>query len=370
MTGTGTISARQFTVLISSFGLGSAILFMPGILAFQAKQDGWIAGLLATGTGIALVVLYCTVGRRFFAASLVGYCEHVLGRLLGKAFAMLFLSFPFVLGSLVLRDMGDFMTIAVMPETPMESILLLSVIIVVMGARLGLETLARLAELYFPIIFLLFIVLIVSVLPQAKLELLQPVLEQGMKPILAAVLEMTGFPFLEMVIFLMFYPYVNRPDRAKRAFLAGAFIAGMMLTVLTLVSIAVIGPTLVTIEWFPSYTLAQKITLAGFFERIEIIVAVIWFFSIYFKIVICFLATVMGVAHVFQVSDYRPLTMPMGMIFLIFGIVITPNFSYLISFTQKIWFPYAASFGLGLPVVLLVAGVRKQVNTPHLSNER
>lgn len=51
----GKISIRQFTILVILFTVGGSILIVPSGLASEAKQDGWIAGLLALGIGLLII---------------------------------------------------------------------------------------------------------------------------------------------------------------------------------------------------------------------------------------------------------------------------------------------------------------------------
>lgn len=50
----------------------------------------------------------------------------------------------------VLQEIGTFVTIQMMPETPIEAIIILFGVIVALGSRLGLEVLTRSTELMFP----------------------------------------------------------------------------------------------------------------------------------------------------------------------------------------------------------------------------
>ncbi|NRF90612.1 GerAB/ArcD/ProY family transporter [Paenibacillus frigoriresistens] len=43
----GIIGIRQFTILVTLFTVGSSILISPASLTAEAKQNGWIAAILA-----------------------------------------------------------------------------------------------------------------------------------------------------------------------------------------------------------------------------------------------------------------------------------------------------------------------------------
>ena len=71
------------------------------------------------------------------------------------------------------------MNTQVMSETPIQAVNLIFAIVVVMGVRLGLETLVRAAEIFFPWIIMLFIILVICLLPEIQIEKLQPMFTVG-----------------------------------------------------------------------------------------------------------------------------------------------------------------------------------------------
>ncbi|MCF6411601.1 GerAB/ArcD/ProY family transporter [Pseudalkalibacillus salsuginis] len=357
----GKISVRQFMVLVILFTVGTSVLLAPSLLVTEAKQDAWIAGILGVGVGLLSVWLYNALGNLFPNKTLVEYSEVILGKWIGKAIALLFFSFTFTLAALVLRNLGDFLTTKIMPETPIGSLHIIFLFLVIMGARLGLEVLARSAEILFPWFIILFLLLVFFLFPEIKFENFQPILEVGVKPLLRSAIPFIEFPFLELVIFLMIFPYVNRTKDAGKAFLTGTSVGGIMLIILTVLAILVIGVDLISLELYPTYELAKKINIGDFLQRIEAIVAVLWFISIYFKLTICFYTSVLALAQTFKLKDYRPLTLPLGMILIVYSLIVSPNIVYNITFTPKVMIPYGLIVGLFLPLLLLgVASFRKK----------
>jgi spore germination protein KB len=358
----GRIAGRQFTVLVFMFTTGSSLLLAPSMLASDAKQDAWLAAIIGVVVGLLLTWLYQTLGNLYSNMTLVEYSEKILGKWIGKAISLLFFTFPFLLTALVLRNIGDFMTTQIMPETPIQAIHIIFLIIVIMGTRLGLETLARTGEILFPWFIGLFLLLVIFISPQIELEKIQPFLEDGMKPVLRGALPFIGFPFLELVIFLMIFPYVNKSKEAGKAFFRGTLIGGVVLILLTALAILVMGVDQTTRSLYPSYILAKKINIGNFLQRIEAIVTIMWFISIFFKLTICFYASTLSLAQIFKLKDYRMLVFPLGMILNVLSLVVSPNIVYNITSTFRVWgIPYGFTYGLFLPLLLLgVAAFRKK----------
>lgn len=356
------IAARQFAILVFMFTAGSSLLLAPAMLATPAKQDAWLAGILGMGAGLLFGLIDTKLGSLQPEMNLVQHCEKILGRWMGKAVSLLFLTFPFLLASLVLRNIGDFLTVYIMPETPIQFIHFLMIIVVMMGIRLGIETLARAAEIIFPWFIVLFLLLLIFVSPQIEVRNIQPFLEGGMKPVLHGALLFAAFPFMEYVVFLFIIPSVNRPGKVGKAFFAGTCLGGAAIVLLTAFSILVIGPDHTARNVYPSYVLAQKINIGDFLQRIEAVIAGLWFVSIFFKLSISFYATTLGLAQILNLKEYRMLVFPLGMMVVVFSLVSSPNIVYNFTVVLEVWVFFAGTFGLLLPLFLLgVAAIRKRL---------
>ena len=362
------ISARQFAILVILFSIGTTILVIPRSMAQVVKQDAWIAAVFGTGIGLLLVALYIAVGRMFPTKTLVEINEVLLGKWLGKVVSLTFVFFSLYSTASLFFYVGNFLTTKIMPETPIEAIHILFASILIMGIRLGLEPLARSAELLFPIFVFLFIVLVVSTLlppVQMKVENIQPVFETGIKPMIHAVFLFSGIFSLPLIVLLMIFPVsVNQPKAAEKNFFIGILIGGICLLIIIALTILVLGPDSSARQIFPSYHVAKKINVGDFIQRIEAILALMWIITIYFKMACYFYASVIGLAQTLNMKDYRPLTLPLGIIVVSFSLIAHPNVTYVDKFDKEIWPLYVSTYGLVLPLLLLaVNAFRKKKDT-------
>ncbi|CAM4405921.1 spore germination protein KB [Paenibacillus endophyticus] len=349
----GQISRQQLFILVFLFSLGSAILIVPSAMALTSKQDSWISALLGVLLGMLLLVLYHSLGKSFPNQNLVQYSEIIAGKFVGRLISFLYLTFFLLLSALVLRNIGDFMTTIVMPETPIQAIFILFMVIIVMGAGLGLEVIGRAAEIFLPWILLLLFILIVFIMPQMEMNRLYPIFEASVKEMIKGSLTILGIPYLELVIFLMILPYVRQTNKRGNAFLWGGFLGGLVLSIITLLCILVLGWDFTSRHSFPSYTLAKKIQVGEFLQRIEVMMAVIWFLTIFFKLVLCFYAAGLGLAQLLRMQTYRPLLPPLALITVVLALIVYPNNVYFRSFASQTWFSYALIFGFIIPITLL-----------------
>ncbi|KKI88445.1 hypothetical protein WQ54_31480 [Bacillus sp. SA1-12] len=348
----GVISVRQFQIFVFVFTIGSSILYIPSALAAEAKQDAWIAAGFGVIIGLLVVKLITSVAKLYPNLNFAQYTEVVLGKWIGKLVNLAFFFNFYMISAFVLRDVGDFVTTLLMPETPIQAILILFIVVVIMGIRLGLETLARAAEIIYPLLIIMIFILLIALTPEIKFTNIQPLFKSDVKTIVRASLPFIAVPFFQISVFLMIIPYVHKKKGAEKKFFSGAFKAGILLIVFTVFSILVLGVDITAREFYPTFSLSQKINIGNFLQRLEAVTASIWFISIFFKLSICFYASVLSLAHTLKLKDYKVLSFPLGMILVVLSIVVYPNIVYTGEFIKWMVY-YFGTMGLVIPITLL-----------------
>ncbi|XOK64267.1 GerAB/ArcD/ProY family transporter [Paenibacillus elgii] len=365
------ITSRQFMLLVALFTIGSSVLFVPAGAAAAAKQDAWISILAGIGLSLLLICLYNAVANLYPGLTLVEMSEKLLGKWLGAIVSLFLIVNTFAVGGVSLIDFaGTFVTRQIMPATPVLAANILFGAIAIWGMRLGLGTVARAAEVLFPLITALFIVMILTVSPNMKLEHLQPAFTAGVKPIIKSCISYLAYSTLPVVFFLMIYPScVKEPKQTFKTMLLGSMVGGLFLLTITTVCVVVLGAEGTSRQAYPSYTLAKKINIANFITRIEVLMATLWFLSLYFKLMIYFFAGMKGLAQLLKLRDNRALVLPLGLLSLVFSRIFYPSAAYRQLWDEKIWPLYAGTSGLIIPLLLLAIGtVRKKGSMRRKNN--
>jgi spore germination protein KB len=358
------ISTSQFAILVVLNSIGTTILIIPAGLASEARQDAWIPAILGMGIGLLVVCLYNALGRMFPQLTFVEYCKKILGNWMGTAVSLGFIYFSFIGAATLTWIMGNFLVTQIFPESPIIILHSIFVITVIMGVRLGLEPLVRAAEIFIPWVGLFFLLLVFLPIPDLNIANLQPVFESETKPIIKATLSFLSVATLPLIIFQMIIPNGKRSKETNRAFIIGSLIGGFVILTITILTIGVLGADLTARHQYPSFALAKKVGIKGVFERIEVIMAIIWFLTIYFKTTTYCYASILGLAQIFSLNDYRIIIMPLGMLLIAYSVIVYPDVMYEAKWDVKTWIPFAATFGLILPIVIyvveLVRNTRKE----------
>lgn len=348
------ISLRQVSILTAIFTIGSAILILPSRMADIAKQDAWIACLVGIAFGVVIIGVQWQLSKRYPETNVLTLSEKLLGKWVGKTFNLLFMVILFLGGPVsVLHEVGVFMTIQMLPETPIQAIIYLFGLMVILGVRLGLEVLARSAELLFPWFLLLFLSMGILLTPSIEWENTLPVLEFGVPPLIQAALSFISLAFLPNIVLMIIYPgSVNRSKETQKAVYIGCLIGSLVLFIMISLSILVLGPEITARNQYPSYMLAKTINIGNFLQRIEALMAIMWFITLFFRLSLYTYAIIFGISHVFNIKNFQPLVLPIGWIMVMVAVFIFPNVSYEDQFNEQTRVTYTIIYGFLFPLLL------------------
>ncbi|WP_447402361.1 endospore germination permease [Lysinibacillus sp. fkY74-1] len=368
------ISSRQFTIITSLLSIGTAILIIPSTIASSSKQDAWIAASIGVVLSLLVVKLFLTLGNQTPTLNFIEANEKIFGRFFGKITVIGFLSLTLFSGGELLYFIGIFMKTEVMPETPTLAFALLFSIIIMYAAYLGLETFARSAEILFPMFILIFIFFIICITPQIKFENIQPIMEVSKTSMFYSIIRFMSVFSFSLVMLLMIYPAsVNVQQSSKKGFYIGTILGGFVLVTLITLCILVLGAANTASRTFPSYALAQRISIGNFLQRIEIIMAFMWITSIFIRTFMYFYTTVVGIAQIMKLKDHRPLILPMGIIMIGLSQIIHPDIVHSDNYNNEIWPIYSFIFTILLPILLLIVAVirnrKSQGNAAEMANQ-
>lgn len=222
MPGSFKISSHQLMILILLYSVGTVILHTPSPLAGFAKQDAWLAALFGTGIALIFVWFYIRVGNLYPDLALDQINEKVFGKLVGKMINLTFFFWSFSTAAETTYYVGNFMKTFWMPDTPLVALNILLAAVVIFTVHLGFETFTRTLEIFFIPVLLLLTIFLVSIIPQANIQNIQPVFEGGAKPLIRAILFYVSVFTLSPVMFLMiFSSKVNERKKGGKAFYIG-----------------------------------------------------------------------------------------------------------------------------------------------------
>ncbi|MEB2279556.1 endospore germination permease [Lysinibacillus xylanilyticus] len=357
------ISSRQFMIITLLFSIGTAILIIPASVTSEAKQDAWIAAIIGVVLSLPIVKLFVALGNRTPTLTFVEANEKILGRFFGKFTAIGFIIISLLSAGELLYFIGIFMKTEIMPETPTMAFAFMFSIIIIYAAFLGIEVFARSAEILCPIFILIFIFFVICIAPSIQIENIQPIMETPKKSLFFSIIRFISLFSFPLIVLLMIFPSaVNVQKSAQKGFYIGPILGGIVLITIITLSILVLGPANTASRTFPSYSLAQRISIGNFLQRIEVIMATMWVISIYIRTFMYFYASVIGIAQIFNIKNHRPLIFPLGMIILGLSQIVHPNIIHSDIYNRDVWPIFSFILMILLPLVLLLVSKIRKIN--------
>lgn len=351
------ISPFQLAMLLIP-GIGStAILGLPGTTATFARQDAWMAPLVAFPASALVIWLCGRLAARFPDETFVEYAPKVLGRIPGKLCGLLLFWYFFHLDAAISREFAGFLVAAAHPRTPMVLAVGLAGFAAAVAVRHGPEILARLGELFTPGAVVLLLVIVGMAYSSTDANLLKPVLENGLRPVLASGLITQAFTG-QVILLAVLLPSVTRRDQGVKASYAALGVIVAALTLVSIVSLSVFGPITDKFLW-PFFKVARIAKFGQVLARIDPLVIGFWMGGSCFKLAVHLYAAVVTFAQVFGLRDWRPLVFPMSALVSAYAAGHLQNFVEHGHMLAYFWPPYTQFFQLVLPaVVLIVAAIR------------
>ena len=355
------ITNHQLFSLAANGSIGGTIIVIPAVIASIAKQDAWIVALLTPIFGILVIWIYWFLGSRYPGMTFIEITKNIFGKwfslIVAAGFVFLCLTSAYNLPWYI----GNFITIVALPETPAYFINIFFVTAVVIALLYGIETIARTSELFLYFASILFFLAMILVSPNVRVENLQPVFEKGIIPILKGSVLLSCFLTFPLIILMMIYPInIYNISGAKKSLFKGYLWACFIIFTAIIMSILILGSAITAKSQYPAYLLAQEINVGIIFTRLEFIIAAIWIVTQFMIDVLFFYAGVIGLSQLLGLKNHKKIVVPLGLIILVMSGVVFPDAVYQVNWVNTVWIPYIITYGLILPVSLLVVFLIKR----------
>lgn len=346
-------------VITQKQGIALIILYSTGIpsvivTAVGAQNDLWISIILAILIMLPMVLVYAKLVTIFPCNNIFDVLYICWGRFFGKVILVLYLWYLCNISIFALKDLSEFFSLTVGPETPMIIPMMLGMLIAAVALRKGIEVLGRMASfMLLPII--IFIVLDnLFLLPSINIQNVQPVLYNGWSPVFKGVLNTISFPLGEIVVFITIFSAIKEKKEVKKTFAKGLVASGVILLISSSITVLVIGPDVANTYYFPSYIATTRINIGNFIQSVEVILSFMFTVGGFTNFSIVFLCTAKSVCSLFGVDDYKSIVIPLGIFILNLAIFMSKSTREFYRFTAEVWPYYAIPFQIIFPIITLI----------------
>jgi spore germination protein KB len=337
----------------------TAILFVPGHTVDDAHQSAWLTPFIAMSVGFAVLWIAYKMGKRFPRHTLIQYVTIIFGKTFGKILGGGYIIFFLVFNLLIIREITDFLKIALLPNTPIWFLSLIFILVGSYGAISGVEVLARSAQFVFPIFVGGSFILLIPALQEMSLKELLPVLEDGLIPVIKASITPAAW-FGEIIILAFLFPFINKPNEVLRK---GSFTILAMAAILSIdiiLALTILGSDLPGRLAVPTWKVIRYLELGRTFLRVETLLIFLWIPSAVIKFALIYFLGCLTSAQVFGVKAQFKVFIPMGLILWGAASFLFSNTIQLNEFLNKIWPPFAFCFEIILPSAFLIVSILRK----------
>lgn len=358
------ISNKQGIAAIIMFIMGSTMVLGTGS---EAKQDSWIAVIIAAVMALPILFVYSKVLSMFPEKNLYDIVEILYGKFLGKIITVLYIWYSIHLGGLVLRNFSEYIQIVSLPETPRFVLTMLLGIICIYIVKSGIEVIGRWSILMAFIIILIQIFLNTLSIPKMDFSILKPVLYNGFNPVMKSASNIFSFPFGETVLFMTVLGALKSKGSTFKVYNISLLIGAVIILIATIRNITVLGIETSLILYFPVHGAISLIDIGDFLQRVEVSISVIYLISGITKIGICLYSASIGFAKLFNLKDYRKIVAPIALITMNLSCIIYRNTMEMFYWATAIYKYYAFPFQVIIPLIILISAeikIRSTKNKP------
>ncbi|HDR3802771.1 GerAB/ArcD/ProY family transporter [Bacillus anthracis] len=289
------ITTAQAVVIIVNYILGTGILTLPRASVEKVKTpDVWLSvilgGILAMVSGVIMVKL----SQQFPDKTFYQYSQDIVGKWIGRLLSFLIIGYFLTTSAFQIRSMAEVISCFLLEGTPTWAIVMPFMWIGLYLIMSGINSIARMFEIIFPITFFIFLLISFMSIGIFEIDNLRPVLGLGIKPVLDGV---------------------------------------------------------VTRTW-PTIDLMRSFEISGLiFERFESLLLVIWIMQIFATYTISYYAAALGLAQLFKKSIHPFIFALIPIIYII--AMTSKNINDLLKLGDMLGNAALFLFGL-LPLLLLI----------------
>jgi spore germination protein KB len=268
------------------------------------KNETWIAVIIACAISAALISVYGRLAANHPGVCIVEINAQVFGKIFGGILSALYVFYFLTLTALNMNDFGNFVSFAVLPNTPVDVVYVAFLAVCAYAVKKGAVALTRYAAVITiaSIVLLLFTALLG--LNKTNPNNLLPVLTLPVKKYLLSAHFTTMLPFCEIFVFLMFTPYMQKPAELGRAMKKGLFVGAATLLFTIVRDTSALG-RYALYAVVPTYETIRLIDIGDILTRLEIIYAVTLIVLLFYKVSVLLFTTVSGISRLFGTERHE-----------------------------------------------------------------
>lgn len=356
------ITSRQSAAIIICTIIGASILTLPRTVSAITHQGAWVSTLIGGIIAILLIGIVTKLNMRFQGQTVVEYTAIILGtdrapvigKLLSAPILFILIIFWIVEPAVITRIFGEVIVSAILPNTPIEAILITMLFAVYFLIIVEVEVIGRFNELAFFVIFITGFVITFMTMKNIQWTNVVPFFTVGPVSFLKGSFT-TAFAYQGFVVMMMFLAY-SQKEKNVATNMAAMGLVTLNYVLIVFTCVAVFGfEELQHLTW-PVLEVVKSTDFASFLlERLDGLFLALWVAAAYTSIGNVYYAACLAIAQWLPFKKKNSARKWIGLILLplIYAMALEPD-SVQQLFRWSEYLGYYCVITFAIPVILYV----------------
>ncbi len=354
----GTLNFTQGMACTALFLLGSSLVTGGDR---SAGRDTWLVILGVMTLALLLCAVHTRILRLFPEKNLFMIVRHVFGGIVGNAFSGILIAYFLTLHALIITDFTLYASIISLPSTSVFLIALPVMLLTYALATKEAQVIGRVSVFLFLYIVFYFIVNLIFSVGYFRYEYATPILQRPLSDIAPSAVGLLSFPFAEMIALMPVFHSVRRGTSKFKVIATGVLICGLIFAYTALRNVLMLGESVYSTNYYPSYIAISMIVISNYLQHIEITVSFAMLFCIFIKSTVCLYDVRIGLADVFHIDHPRWILLGLSAVTVIASLLLLPSPQAIRWFASHLYLYVALPIQIMLPLILWVgAEVKKR----------
>ncbi|MCM3596013.1 spore germination protein [Metabacillus idriensis] len=351
------ITTPQAVVMITNFILGIGILTLPRTVTEKVKTpDGWITIILGGIIVMIMAIIIVKLAQRHPGKSIYQFSQDIAGKWIGSVLGLCIILYYLTLSSFEIRAMAETTRLFLLQGTPIWAIIMPFIWIGIYLIVGGINPIARMFELIFPVTVLFFILVMFLGFKIFEIDNLRPVLGMGMMPSMKG-LATTSLSFIGFEVIMILLMFMKKPEHAVKATLIGIIFPLLFYVITFVMVVGSLSTDGVVTQTWPVLTFIRSFEYPGLFvERFDSLLLVIWIMQLFATFTVSYFAAAIGLS---QLLNKKMKTVIFGLAPFIFIFSMIPKNSNEMFQMGSLLGNFALYFFSAVPILLLFGSIVK-----------
>ncbi|WP_335571574.1 spore germination protein [Neobacillus vireti] len=295
------ITTPQTVVIVTNTILATGVLTLPRSAVEKVKTpDIWITVILGGLMTMIASIIIVKLCQQFPEKTFYQYNKEIVGKWVGGLLSLLVIGYFIFSASFQIRSMAEVTSFFLLEGTPTWAIVMPFMWISLYLMMDGINPIARLFEIIFPITVIFFLLVAFLSFKLFEIDNLRPILGLGVVPVLKGI-KTTALAYTGPEIMLIVLAFMQQPNKAVKSVLVGTAIPLAFYVITVVMVIGALSIDGVTTRTWPTLDLIRSFEIHGLlFERFESVLLVIWIMQMFATFTIMYYAAALGLAQLFQ----------------------------------------------------------------------